>query len=135
MNSDPRVRPQLRVWWTIWGGVLAGLVLIYVFLGRGPLPPSNGKDLVVNLAGFVPLFVSVIIRWLVLPRFDSLLRALPMFVAGIGLAQGCGVLGIFLGGPYRDALFVLGVLGIAQYAPFFAHRLVEPKAKGFVPNN
>ena len=135
MHPDPQVRARLSVYWIVWSAILASLVLIYVFLGRGPLKPPDGKDLVVNLVGFVPLFVSIIIRWLVLPRFDSLTSALPMFVAGIALAEACGFIGIFLGGPYRDALFTLGVLGVGQYVPLFARRLAEPKVKGFVPNN
>jgi hypothetical protein len=135
MNSDPKVRGMLIVWWTIWGSILVGLILLYSIYGRKPLPPPDGKDLLLNLAGVVPLFVSIIIRWLVLPRFGDLKRAFPMYIAGIALAEGCGILGLFLGGPYRDALWVLGVLGVTQFVPLFAHRLAEPKATGFIPNN
>ena len=92
-------------------------------------------DLPLNLAGIVPLFVSVVIRWLVLPRFTDLLRAFPVFIVGLALAEACGLMGIFLGGPYRDSLFVLGVLGVTSYVPLFAKRLLEPKGSGFIPNN
>ena len=44
-------------------------------------------------------------------------------------------MGIFLGGPYREDLFILGVLGITQYAPFYAKKLHDPKGSGFIPNN
>ena len=136
MNPDPQIKTKLLLWWIIWGATLAGLALIYFFLGRGrPLPPPDSKTLLINLAAVVPLFVSIIIRWLVLPRFDSLTRALPLFIAGVGLAESCGILGIFLGGPYRDALWLLGMLGIGQYVPFFASRIADPKPKGFIPNN
>ncbi len=135
MFSNTPQRTPLAAWWILWVAVLAALVILYVFLGRGPLPPPSRSDLVVNLAGFVPLFVSIVVRWLVLPRFTNLTTAFPMFIVGIALAEACGIMGIFLGGPYRDALWVLGLLGIGQYVPLFAHRLVEPKAKGFVPNN
>jgi hypothetical protein len=135
MNPDPQLRAKLLVWWIIWGATLAGLVILYVFLGRGPLQAPDGKDLLVNLAAVVPLFISIVIRWLVLPRFNGLARALLMFIAGVALAEACGILGLFLGGPYRDALWFLGVLGVAQYIPFFAHRLAEPKPTGYIPNN
>jgi hypothetical protein len=82
-----------------------------------------------------PLFVSIIIRWLVLPRFSDLKLAFPMFIVGLALAEACGLLGIFLGGVYKDDLFLLGVLGIAQYVPFFAKSYLEPKPQGFIPNN
>ena len=81
------------------------------------------------------LFVSIVIRWLVLPRATEPNRAIVLFVVGLALAEGCGFLGIFLGGPYRDSLFVLGLLGIIQYAPFYAKKLYDPKGAGFIPNN
>ncbi len=132
-----RDRTQLKVWWLLWVGILAGLILIYLASVRGRpllsnLPPEKALT---GLIGLVPLFVSIVIRWLVLPRFRTLAGAFPMFVAGLVLAEACGILGIFLGGPYRDDLFVLGVLGIAQYIPLFARHLLEPRGTGFIPNN
>ena len=129
-------RARLRIWWIIWASILLGLVIIYVFLGRGPVKPlPPGGNPLAGLVGVVPLFLSIIIRWLVLPRFSGLMRAFPMFIAGLALAEACGLLGIFLGGPYREDLFVLGVLGLAQYVPFFAKNYLEPKPQGFIPNN
>jgi hypothetical protein len=119
----------------IWGAILGGLVLIYLFLGRGPVKPAPAGDLLFNLAGMVPLFVSIVIRWLVLPRYTDLRRAFVLFIIGLALAEGCGILGIFLGGPYRDDLFLLGMLGIAQFVPFFAKKYLEPRPEGFIPNN
>ena len=101
----------------------------------GPVKPAAVSELPMNLSGVVPLFVSIVIRWLVLPRFTDIKLAFPMFVTGLVLAEACGILGIFLGGPYRDELFVLGVLGITQFVPFYARRYFEPKGSGFIPNN
>lgn len=126
---------MLSVWWILWAAVLVGLVIVYVALGRGPVKPAPPADVLKNLAGIVPLFVSIVIRWLVLPRYTDLARALPIYLAGLALAEACGILGIFLGHQYRDDLFVLGVLGVAQYVPLFAKRLQEPKSSGFIPNN
>jgi len=135
MDPDPQARAKLLVLWVIWAADLVALVILYLVLGRSPLPPPNRSDLVVNLVGFVPLFVSIIIRWLVLPRIAGAGRVLGMFVAGLALAEACGILGLFLGGPYRDALWLLGVLGVAQYVPLFANRLGETKRTEFTPNN
>lgn len=138
-TDAPRARARLMIWWIIWASLLTGLALIYFFLGQGrPLPkpaPTAQENPLAGLAGLVPLFVSIIIRWLVLPRYNDLMRAFPLFIAGIALAEGCGLMGIFLGGPYRDDLFLLGVLGVAQYMPFFAKSYFEPKPEGFIPNN
>lgn len=130
-------RQRLRVWWLVWAGTLGVLGVVYLAVTRGPvrapeLPPEQSLT---GLAGVVPLFISILIRWLVLPRYRSPGRAFVLFVAGVALAEACGLLGIFLGGPYRQDLFVLGLMGIAQFVPFFAKGLYEPKASGFVPNN
>ncbi|MBI2518659.1 MAG: hypothetical protein HYV95_17430 [Opitutae bacterium] len=131
-----RARAQLKVWWIVWAALLVGLCALWWFFGflklLGNEPHANP---LLDLTGLVPLFVSIVIRWLVLPRGIEMARAFVMFITGLALAEACGVLGIFLGGPYRDDLFLLGVLGIAQYAPFFAKRYLEPKPQGFIPNN
>ncbi len=132
-----KTKQMLLVWWIAWAAVLMGLVVIYLFLGRGPVKPEPvaDKDALKHLVGLVPLFVSIVIRWLVLPRFDSLQRAFPIYIVGLALAEACGILGIFLGGPFRDDLFVLGVLGVTQFVPIFARQVTRPKEQGFIPNN
>lgn len=131
-----RTRAQLKIWWIIWAALLVGLCTLWWLFGflklLGNEPRANP---LLDLAGLVPLFMSIVIRWLVLPRYTELARAFIMFIVGLALAEACGILGIFLGGLYRDDLFLLGVLGIAQYAPFFARRYLEPKGSGFIPNN
>ncbi len=130
-----RAKAQVMIWWILWASILLGLTIVYVALGRRPLPVLPPEKALTGLVGLVPLFVSIVIRWLVLPRFRELRTALPMFIVGLALAEACGLLGIFLGGPYREDLFLLGLLGIAQFVPFFARRLVEPRPEGFFPNN
>lgn len=128
------LRRRLMVWWIIWVTMLVGIGVIYFQLGRGPLRPAAANPFE-NLVGLVPLFVSIVVRWLVLPRYTDGQKAFVMFIVGCALAEACAILGIFLGGPYRDDLFVLGALGIAQFVPLYARRLYEPKPQGFIPNN
>ena len=132
-----KIRAQLLVWWIIWGSILAGLIVVYLVLVRGrPLPRNvSPRDSLSGLVGLVPLFVTIVIRWLVLPRYTNPGRTLAVFIVGLGLAEAGGLLGLFFGGPYRDALFVLGVLAAIQYAPFYARKLYDPKGTGFIPNN
>jgi hypothetical protein len=131
-----RARAFLRNWWIVWGASLVSLGLLSLVFGRGRLlPPAPAANPLPNLVGLVPLFVSIIIRWLVLPRYNDLKAAFPLFVFGVALAGGCGVLGLFLGGPYRDSLQVLGLLGLIQFIPFFARVYLEPRPQGFIPNN
>lgn len=135
--DNQQIKTRLMVWWVIWAAVLSGLVLIYLFLAQGkPLPASSApSELPVNLAGIVPLFVSIILRWLVLPRMTDPAKAFILFIVGLSLAEACGILGTLLGGPYRDTLFLLGLLGLVQWVPFYARQLYNPKGSGFIPNN
>jgi hypothetical protein len=130
-------RRRLKTWWIAWAAVLSSLIVLYLAFGRGPLPAtgSTKANPLADLVGVVPLFLSIIIRWLVLPRYHELSRAFVLFVFGLSFAESCGILGLFLGGPYRDYLVVLGLLGIAQFMPFFAKKYLEPKVTGFIPNN
>ena len=134
--DDQKIKARLLIWWIIWAATLTGLGMIYLLLVQGkPLPPASAENPLRGLIGFVPLFVSIVIRWLVLPRLTEPARAFVFFIAGVALAEACGLLGIFLGGPYRDSLFVLGVLGVTQYVPFYAKKLFDPNGAGFIPNN
>lgn len=134
--DDRQIKQHLKIWWILWAAILAGLILIYLIFGRAsPLPPPSAQNPLQGLAGIVPLFISIILRWLVAPRGTDPKRAFVLFIVGLALAEACGILGIFLGGPYRDSLVVLGLLGIAQYAPFYAKKLFDPKGSGFIPNN
>lgn len=68
------------------------------------------------------LAASSVVRWLVLPRLltASKTRAFSVFIVGLALAEGSGILGLILGDTLRDAYFALALLGVAQFAPFFA---------------
>ncbi len=139
MNDSPLpnaqlIRQRLLVWWIVWASLLVGVCVIYFALGRGPMRPASANPFK-DLIGLVPLFVSIVIRWLVLPRYTDGQKAFVMFLLGCALAEACSIIGIFLGGPYRDDLFLLGALGIGQFVPLYARRLYEPKPQGFVPNN
>ena len=116
-------RQKLTLWWILWGAILVGLCVIYFAVAfRTPMPQPAANPFA-NLVGLVPLFVSIVIRWLVLPRYAEAPKAFVMFVIGLSLAEGCGIIGIFTAGPYRDDLFVLAVLGIVQFMPMYARKL------------
>ncbi len=59
---DERTKALRQVYWIAWGAILAGLVLIYFALGRGPTRPAPAGDVLKNLAGVVPLFLSIVLR-------------------------------------------------------------------------
>ena len=118
----------MLVWWVAWGASLFVLIPFYLVLARGPRPLAEaGVNPLPQLVGFVPLFVSIVIRWLMLPRDHGPGGALALFFVGLGLGEMCAFLGLLVGGPYRDILFLLGVLGVAQFAPLYARKYYAPK--------
>jgi hypothetical protein len=78
-----------------------------------------------------PLFISIVIRWLMLPRAGSYAAAFILFIVGTMLAEAGGLLGIFLGGAYKNDLSLLAILGIVQFVPVFAKGFLRPKEPGF----
>lgn len=125
-----RRRVRKLLFTVLWLAILGGLVVIYFFLGqRGGAQDAGGS--LIGLVGLGPLLVSIVIRWLVLPRYMDAARALPLFIVGLATAEACGILGIFLGGPWRDHFFALGLLGVVQYAPFLLPKLFRAPAESF----
>jgi hypothetical protein len=108
------------VWWVIWGAIGFGLISIQAWMPAGgfaaDFPP------VVRYIPFVPLGLSVVVRWLVLPRIQVAATALSAFIVGLALAEGSGILGILLGQETRQSMVLLALLGIAQFAPVWASR-------------
>ena len=115
-------KEHLIVWWVIWAALLNGVFVIYFVLGntaeRQPAMPESS----IWLACLAPLLVSTMIRWGVLSRVQSAQAAFSLFVAGLALAESTGILGILLFPEHKQELFIFGVIGILQFAPFFARR-------------
>jgi hypothetical protein len=111
-------------WWLIWGATLGGLILIAVFLG-GPNGIQVETGGVAAYLGLFPLVVSCVLRWLVLGKQREAGKALVVFILGMAMAEGCGIIGLMLGGELRTEFFMLGVLGVLQWMPLFARRFHE----------
>jgi hypothetical protein len=116
-------KQQLAVWWFLWAAFQTGIVvLFYVLGGKGaPVKPAaDGSWIWLAAAG--PCLASVVVRWLVLPRFSTAQTALPFFIMGIALAEATCFLGLFIFPAHKQDLFLLSFLGILQFVPFFARR-------------
>ncbi|MFO1451838.1 MAG: hypothetical protein U1F61_26985 [Opitutaceae bacterium] len=119
MPSSSSQASPLLVWWIIWFAISAGLVAISVTIEVRPAPPGNDALKYLPLA---PLMAATLVRWLVLPRFTRRARAFPLFVVGVALAEGSGLLGLFLVPESRNEYLLLSLLGLAQFVPVFATR-------------
>jgi hypothetical protein len=121
----PPAQAPLAVWWIIWFAILGGLVTIGVVIDPAQIG-AQGDQGPLAYAGVGPLVLSSILRWLVLPRIAERSKALVTFIVGAALAEGCGILGLLLGGDQREAMFLLGVFGVTQWMPLFARRYFKP---------
>lgn len=118
MNHPNTKGPPRFIWWIIWGAIIAGLTVVY-FVPRQPparLPAESLRFLPV-----APLCLSCVIRWLVLPRFSGV-RAFPIFVMGLALAEAGGILGIFLVPSLKQDYFLLSLAALGQFVPLFLPR-------------
>jgi hypothetical protein len=116
-------KQQLTIWWVSWVAFLGGLFAIYqAFDNTAAQPQAPYADSPIWLAGVAPMVVSTIIRWFVLPRARSAQAALQLFIFGIALAEATCFLGLFIFPAHKQGFFVLSVLGIFQFVPYFAGR-------------
>ena len=115
-------KQQLIVWWIMWAAFQAGIFMIYHFIGGPRSSVAQPDSSPTWLAGLVPVGVSSIIRWQVLPRVPNAQAALPLFIVGIAMAEATCFLGLFLFPPHQRELFLFSALGIFQFIPFFARR-------------
>jgi hypothetical protein len=125
----PSGKASLLVWWILWFGILSGMLTFRIVLaGQENDDAVEGQVNAWRYLAIVPLAISSLLRWLVLPRLQDRGNALVVYIAGLALAEGSGLLGLFLGGVLRESFFVLGVLGVLQWMPLFSRRFLPSEA-------
>jgi len=105
------------LWWMLWAGVLAALIGFAYARRLVPMIGAPRGD----VAGLAALLASCFARWWVLPRVQRVQTAFVLFVAGMTLAETCGLVGVYLG-AHQTGLLVAAVVGILQWMPLFARR-------------
>ena len=121
------------VFWIIWFAIFNGLFMLQFFAAGGIPKGENEGDApatMVVIAGALAL-VSMIIRFLVIPKLDSLEKLLPTMIVGLALAESVGIIGMFFIGKdfpeTRLALFVAAVSAVAAFAPVYVNALLVRK--------
>jgi len=120
MNSSSS--PSVLVWWILWAAFLSGVIVMYQVLGARPASSPGLAPGGMWIVAATPVALSVVLRWVVLPRIPARATAFPLFIVGIAMAEAALFLGLFLFPAHKQELFYLSVLGIAQFAPYFAGR-------------
>ena len=134
MKSQKAQNPkqQLLVWWILWAAFVVGIFQVYYFLamsGSSPKPQAPATNPFIAAFGLLPVAVSAIIRWSILPRIQSARVALPIFIIGIALAEASCYMGLFIFPAFKAGFFVFSVIGMFQFIPFFARRYFEGDAR------
>ena len=120
------MHPKKLVLWILWFAIISGLCMVYIFLGRNPAVVADKGNEVLRFVPLIPLAVSVAVRFLLLPKFKSLTKVLPIYIIGLAMADGSGIIAIFLL-PHADAVsyFTTAVIVLMMYVPLFASKLEE----------
>lgn len=124
-QTSPPPPPPPFVWWALWAAFQIGIVVIYFFLTKSSSTSSRPEPAPWVVA-LLPVLISGALRWSLLPKITDAVRALPIFVVGIAMAEATCFIGIFVFPAHKLILFCAAFIGILQYMPLFASRLVKP---------
>lgn len=110
--------------WTIWISLMTALPFYKIFLGAGDRTDTHARPVDVVVLGLflVPLLMSVAIRWLIIPAMKSYTAILPLFIAGVAVAESLVFYGKFLVPEFDTIFFFAAVLAMAQFVPVFKIR-------------
>lgn len=116
--------------WIIWFAILSGFCLVYFFLGQAKSSGTPAPESVFRLFPLMTLISALAVRFMLLPKFKSLTKVLPVFIVGLSLAEGSGIIATFLLSP-DDArvYFVATVTVLLMYAPLFASKLESDSSR------
>ncbi|TVR49388.1 MAG: hypothetical protein EA425_12355 [Puniceicoccaceae bacterium] len=130
MQNHSAPVPVALVLWIIWFAILTSVFMIQFVVGGGLPTGENDPAVEAPLffwAGVAAVLLASVLRWVVLPRIPPHPGHLMLLVVGASLAELPVILGTF---AIPDTLpqtqltlFVLAVLGVAQFAPVYAKPL------------
>ena len=118
-DPSPPQPPPIVTWWVIWFALIVGVTVAYNVIQP---PTSQSTNETLRYLPIMPLLLSAVVRWFILPRLKHAGQAFAMFIVGMALAEGCAILGLVLVPDMKATYLCLGLLGIAQFAPLFATR-------------
>jgi glucan phosphoethanolaminetransferase (alkaline phosphatase superfamily) len=131
MNSTiPKTAP-LMIWWVIWIALLGGVIVLSFVLGDSSRTGEADSLFPVAFAAVAAFATSVVIRWVLLPRLQKPAPAFALFIVGLSLAEMAAILGMLVIPENKTELVGLGILGMLQFAPFFAARYFQPPREQF----
>ena len=102
---------------------MSGIFMMYTFLhAPADSPRLQTAEPFPWLVALVPVGLSIVIRWAVLPRAKVVQQALVFMIVGISFAESTMFLGLFIFATHQQELFIASALGIFQFMPIYAAR-------------
>ena len=112
------MQQQKLVLWAVWGAILSFVLVVPLLFATGEVEESELEILhIALLAG--PLAISVVLRWIILPKALSFGAMTPIFIAGLAIAESLVFLGLFVAPAFADLFTVVSILAVIQYIPLF----------------
>jgi hypothetical protein len=108
--------------WLLWLYLAAALPFYWIFLvGDIPGETTFGSvDIFTASLYFIPLIITIVLRWFVIPRIKLFPLTIIPFFFGVVLAQSMTFFGIFLvDSSYCIIFLATSVLALLQFLPIF----------------
>jgi len=130
--AHPPPHPRALVLWVIWFAMLCSVFLYQLILGKGVPHGSNlqsSSTPPIVWVAIAQVAAASFIRWLLIPRTKEVPKMVVLMIIGLALGEGVEFYGLFLV-PHDQPetkllLWILSILGIAQFAPVYAKRPTE----------
>jgi hypothetical protein len=123
-----------KIMWLLWIYLAAALPFKWIYLaGDTPSTDSMGPvGLFMGSMYFGSLLITLVLRWVVIPRIPVFpLTIIPFFI-GVIVAVSISFYGIFLFDEYLSVFFITSCLALLQFIPIFgikkANKVVEATA-------
>lgn len=124
MSDKPNPSPPILVFWLVWVAILKGLLLMQFLLGGGTgLDDNHGLLVAFQVGGLIAAALSLVVRFLVIPRLQETAHKLPAMIIGLAFAEVIGIIGIVAIPTNQEAvrlfLLSLSIICIVVSAPIY----------------
>lgn len=125
-HQDKPQSAQVIVFWIIWFAILSGLLMIQSFAAGGmPSGVDQGKAPVLfQVLALALAAIAMAVRFVVIPKLDTLEKKLPAMIVGLALSEAIGILGAFVVssdfGATRLFMLAVSIICIVVSAPIYA---------------
>jgi hypothetical protein len=129
MNSNKT--PNATVFWILWAALINGMFIIIFALNGGFPKGQNVGEPATLIVGIctVAVVIAMGIRFLVIPKIQSITQLLPAMLIGLALCEGVGIISIVAVPktlPQTQlALITAAISTMLVYAPVYVSRKNE----------